>query len=198
VKVGATTSLETRVSASLTNFLSPIQVNKVQLEAEHILVNTKKPEGDNLTKEEQWELKDLPWTAEKCKDHMLLVNQHIKDGAITFLKKEYLALTIFCSLFAIIVLCAVDMPWDSEHKFPFTMFAFLIGAATSMLCGYIGMVIATICNVKTTYLCNIDRFQGFVVAFQGGQVLGFCLVGLALLILEILILSYKAAINPTN
>lgn len=83
MKVGATTSLETRVSASLTNFLSPIQVNKVQLEAEHILVNTKKPEGDNLTKEEQWELKDLPWTAEKCKDHMLLVNQHIKDVSIS-------------------------------------------------------------------------------------------------------------------
>ena len=78
------------------------------------------------------------------------------------------------------------------------MFAFIIGAGTSMLCGYIGMKIATICNYKTTYLCNIDRFDGFKVAFQGGQVLGFCLVGLALLILEILILSYRAAIKPTD
>merc|ERR1711971_1315173 len=60
------------------------------------------------------------------------------------------------------------------------------------------MKIATICNYKTTYLCNIDRFDGFKVAFQGGQVLGFCLVGLALLILEILILSYRAALKPTT
>lgn len=90
------------------------------------------------------------------------------------------------------------MPWNSHHKFPYTMFAFLIGAGTSMLCGYIGMMIATICNVKTTYLCNIDKFMGFKVAFQGGQVLGFVLVGLALLILEIIILSYKAALNPDN
>ena len=90
------------------------------------------------------------------------------------------------------------MPWNSHHSFPYTMFAFLIGAGTSMLCGYIGMMIATICNVKTTYLCNIDKFQGFKVAFQGGQVLGFVLVGLALLILEILLLSYKAALKPDS
>ena len=60
-----------------------------------------------------------------------------------------------------------------------------------MLSGYIGMKIATACNVKTTYLCNIDIDEGFKVAYRGGQVLGFVLVGLALLILEILILSYK-------
>lgn len=99
------------------------------------------------------------------------------------------------------------MPWKEltaadgttyYHYFPYTTFAFLVGAATSMLCGYIGMMIATTCNVKTTYLCNIDRFDGFKVAFQGGQVLGFVLVGLALMILEIIILSYRAGVGPTS
>jgi len=37
-----------------------------------------------------------------------------------------------------------------------------------------------------------DLSQGFMAAFQGGQVLGFCLVGVALLFLEIIILVYKA------
>ena len=60
------------------------------------------------------------------------------------------------------------------------------------------MKIATVCNYKVTYLCNIDKFAGFKVAFQGGQVLGFVLVGLALLVLEILILSYKAALAPVD
>ena len=92
------------------------------------------------------------------------------------------------------------MPWthDQGAYFPYTTFAFLIGAGTSMLCGYIGMKIATECNYKTTYLCNSDKFAGFKCAFQGGQVLGFCLVGLALLIIEVLILCYRAAINPTE
>lgn len=37
-----------------------------------------------------------------------------------------------------------------------------------------------------------DLKEGFMTAFQGGQVLGFCLVGLALLILEVILLVFKA------
>jgi len=63
-----------------------------------------------------------------------------------------------------------------------------------MIAGYIGMKIATITNVKVTYLCNESQDDGFQVAFAGGQVLGFCLVSLALAILELLILAYKPSI----
>lgn len=38
-----------------------------------------------------------------------------------------------------------------------------------------------------------DLKDGFMTAFQGGQVLGFTLVGLALLILEVILLVYKSA-----
>jgi H+-translocating diphosphatase len=87
------------------------------------------------------------------------------------------------------------MPWEQETlKFPYTTFSFIVGAATSMLAGFIGMQIATQTNVKVTYLCNIDINQGFQVAFNGGQVLGFCLVGLALCILEIIILAYRPSV----
>jgi H(+)-translocating pyrophosphatase len=91
------------------------------------------------------------------------------------------------------------MPWgENSTVFPYTTVAFIIGALTSMLCGYIGMIIATTTNVKTTYLCNIDIEDGFIVAFQGGEVLGFVLVGLALLVLEILVLTYNAALKPND
>ena len=70
------------------------------------------------------------------------------------------------------------------------------------------MRIATITNVKTTYLCNGTRAtnfdhehalaEGFKVAFQGGQVLGFCLVGFALIFLEAIILAYKPHIVVTS
>jgi K(+)-stimulated pyrophosphate-energized sodium pump len=163
-------------------------VNKVELDAANIKVNPDKPEEE-----------DMPTTAEACKDRMLELNTIVKDGAITFLKKEYTALAIFITLFAGVVFAAVDMPWvEGNSSFPYTTVAFIIGAITSMLCGYIGMLIATTTNVKTTYLCNIDIEQGFLVAFQGGEVLGFVLVGLALLVLEILVLTYNATMKPVG
>lgn len=66
------------------------------------------------------------------------------------------------------------------------------------MAGYIGMMIATKTNVLTTYGCNTHIDEGFKHAFRGGQVLGFALVGLALLILQLLILSYKGAVLPST
>ena len=74
----------------------------------------------------------------------------------------------------------------------YTTIAFLIGGFTSIVSGYVGMRIATFTNVRTTYECADDIHKGFVVAYRGGQVLGFVLVGLALLILQIIIIIYKA------
>jgi len=128
----------------------------------------------------------------------------IKDGADTFLQKEYTYLSIFCALFAVVLVCTVDMPWVPKESgeslwFPYTTFAFLVGAATSMASGLIGMKIATRCNFKTTAACAEDKIAGFKIAFMGGQVLGFMLVGLALLVLEIIILAYKPSImNADN
>lgn len=89
------------------------------------------------------------------------------------------------------------MPWEENNQypgFPYTTFCFLVGATTSMIAGYVGMMIATSTNVKVTYLCNRSIDEGFMVAFNGGQVLGFVLVGLALGILEILILVFKPSV----
>ena len=56
------------------------------------------------------------------------------------------------------------------------------------------MRIAVFTNVRTTKECAEDISKGFVVAYRGGQVLGFVLVGLALLVLQILIIVYRALI----
>ena len=52
--------------------------------------------------------------------------------------------------------------------FPYTTVAFFVGAATSMICGTIGMKIATETNYKTTAACCKDIVEGFEVAFMGG------------------------------
>ncbi len=74
----------------------------------------------------------------------------------------------------------------------YTTVAFLIGGVTSIISGYIGMRIAVYTNVRTTKECAEDISNGFIVAYRGGQVLGFVLVGLALLVLQILIVVYQA------
>ena len=82
---------------------------------------------------------------------------------------------------------------EAPIRFPFTAFAFLVGSGTSILAGYLGMRIAVYTNTRTTFMCCDDIHKGFMVAFRGGQVLGFCLVGLALLVLELLIIIFQAA-----
>lgn len=60
------------------------------------------------------------------------------------------------------------MPWFNPLKFPYTSFAFLVGAVTSMFAGWIGMKIATYANVRVTYRCIESKEKGFMVAFHGG------------------------------
>ena len=67
-----------------------------------------------------------------------------------------------------------------------------------MVCGYIGMTIATYTNVRTTWACNTSIHDGFHVAFKGGKVLGFCLVGIAILVLQLLIIWYRHAVLPAD
>jgi len=55
------------------------------------------------------------------------------------------------------------------------------------------MRIAVYTNVRTTKECCDDISKGFNVAYRGGQVLGFTLVGIALLVLQLLIIIYEAS-----
>lgn len=75
---------------------------------------------------------------------------------------------------------------------PYTTIPFFLGALTSILSGYIGMQIAVRANVRTAKESRDSLDSAFNVAFRGGMVLGFTLVGLALLVLVLLIMSYKS------
>jgi inorganic pyrophosphatase len=107
-----------------------------------------------------------------------------------------LYLAIFSAVFAFIIGATVDAQemgrTNNSTNFPYTATAYLIGSGTSILAGYIGMRIAVYTNTRTTYNCCKSTHEGFMTAFRGGQVLGFTLVGLALLILHLIIVSFKA------
>jgi inorganic pyrophosphatase len=57
----------------------------------------------------------------------------------------------------------------------------------------ISLKIAVYTNSRTTFGCCESVDVGFNIAFKGGQVLGFVLVGLALLVLELVVIVIKAS-----
>jgi K(+)-stimulated pyrophosphate-energized sodium pump len=63
----------------------------------------------------------------------------------------------------------------------YTAMAFLIGGIVSMLCGAIGMLIATRTNFRTAFCAQISLSKAFRTAYRGGCAIGFALVSLGLL-----------------
>jgi inorganic pyrophosphatase len=105
------------------------------------------------------------------------------------LNREFICLFVFLILFSAII--AFTDKWVF-----FTTVAFVIGSITSIICGYIGMTVATRCNVRVAFLAasfsqpEEALSQAFSVAFRGGCVMGFVLVSLALGMLTIMISVY--------
>jgi inorganic pyrophosphatase len=126
---------------------------------------------------------------DKVEEALKTISAAISDGAIAFLKQEYTIMAIFIALFAVIIAFAVD-----QNFLFLTTFAFVLGAVTSIISGYIGMKVAVYSNSRTAYSA-INEHHGlaraFRVAFRGGAVLGFVLTSLALLNLAILIYFYE-------
>lgn len=123
---------------------------------------------------------------------MLKLHSKISSGANSFLFKEYAYMTVFIIVFgAIIALLA-----ETKLGEFWTVIAFVLGAVISIISGFLGMRIAVAANVRTTKECSISLSRGFVVAYKAGSVLGFCLVGLALLFLTLLIMIYRRIYLP--
>ena len=97
----------------------------------------------------------------------------IHDGAMVFLRKEYTILVVF----VILVFAAL---WASLGSY--TAFAYLGGAACSMLAGFFGMKSATRSAVRTTQAAKDGGIAAALeVAFLGGSVMGMSVGSLAVL-----------------
>ncbi len=103
----------------------------------------------------------------------------IRQGAMAFLRREFLTLAIF-TVVVFIVLAVFIEPR------PFVAVAYLCGTVTSALAGWLGMNIATKANVRTAHAAINSWAKGLKIAFSSGAVMGFCVVGLGLLGLSII------------
>jgi K(+)-stimulated pyrophosphate-energized sodium pump len=110
-------------------------------------------------------------------EEMQTIAGRIADGARAFLVAEYKVLAIFVVVVAVL-LAVVN---SGEGKSPLIAAAFVLGAVASGAAGWIGMMVATKANVRTTAAARTSLPKALKVAFDGGTVMGMTVVGLALM-----------------
>jgi H+-translocating diphosphatase len=69
----------------------------------------------------------------------------------------------------------------------FSTIAFVLGAVTSLVSGFLGMKIATYANARTTLEARKGVGKAFITAFRSGAVMGFLLAASGLFVLYIAI-----------
>jgi inorganic pyrophosphatase len=108
---------------------------------------------------------DRPAIAAKLQE----LSSLIAEGANTFLFKTYYYMGAYIAAFGVLILCFIG--WE-------TALAFVMGAGTSILAGYIGMRAATYSNAPTAHEAWRELSRGFAVALAGGSLMGVSLVAL--------------------
>jgi K(+)-stimulated pyrophosphate-energized sodium pump len=114
----------------------------------------------------------------------------IQEGAKSYLRRLYMALTLVAVALGIII--AIVFSFDIEHlgmeavsvnpSRGITMaVAFVFGAICSALAGYMGMTVAVSANVRSATAANESLNRAFRVAFYAGSVMGLAMVGLAII-----------------
>ena len=106
-------------------------------------------------------------------DEVKKIGDQIHLGAMTFMKTEYLYLTMF----TIVVIVLVWMFLGQD-----TAIAVLAGALSSSIAGWIGMYSATKANVRTATAASESGAEtALSVAFYGGSIMGLCVASLGLI-----------------
>jgi K(+)-stimulated pyrophosphate-energized sodium pump len=122
--------------------------------------------------------------APRGNDKMNKISDQIKSGARAFMVTEYKYLSIFVIVVFIIlvILYTVDPPTGGRTDGIRYGGCFLAGAILSAAAGWGGMAVATDANVRTTQAADKEGLAvALRVAFTGGAVMGFTVVGLGLL-----------------
>jgi K(+)-stimulated pyrophosphate-energized sodium pump len=106
-------------------------------------------------------------------DRMKEISSYIREGASVYIKRQFTVITMIVAIVSVAIAIFIG---------PLTALAYAIGATCSASTSFIGLYIAVRSNARTA---NAARTKGLGkaldVAFKGGSVLGFAVVGIGVL-----------------
>ncbi len=115
-------------------------------------------------------------------EKMQEIAEMIHDGAMVFLKREYMILSVFVAIVSLLLLSFIS---------GYTALAFLFGAICSMLAGFIGMKGATRANVRTSEAAKEHGEDAALqTAFSGGAIMGMSVASLGLIGISAFYIAY--------
>lgn len=126
-------------------------------------------------------------------DRMKEISTYIAEGAMAFLRAEWKILGYFVVIVAILL---AFMSQSNPNSHWSISLAFIFGAFSSALAGYIGMKVATKANVRTAQAARTSLSKALNVSFTGGAVMGLGVAGLAVLGLGGLYIILKQIFAP--
>ena len=128
--------------------------------------------------------------ADPGNQRMRAIGDAIRDGAGTFLRREYMVLTPFVILVAAGLWVLIDW-WTLDSNVPKTAIAYLAGTVCSATAGIVGMSVAVRANVRTAAAAMHGLNPALRIAFSSGSVMGITVVGIGLLGVTILYVIFK-------
>jgi len=110
------------------------------------------------------------------------VGKLIRDGAFTFLKREYRILAVFVGIVSVLILLVYPTPiWQGDAvNNVLAAVAYIVGSVFSGFAGYVGISIATIANVRSASAAKKGLAPSYMAGFRGGAVMGMAVVSSAL------------------
>ncbi len=121
-----------------------------------------------------WYISKKPSGTEK----MIQIHRAIREGAFTYLKRQYKVILTILGILGIILYFAID--YTHNNMIPFVSGSFILGTIASLLAGFVSMDAATRANVKVANAARKSQSEPLKLAFYGGLVLGLMVVAMSL------------------
>jgi K(+)-stimulated pyrophosphate-energized sodium pump len=130
-------------------------------------------------------------------DAMRDISGTIHEGAMAFLRRQYSTIALLALVTSVLIGVLIGLVEnDLAHLGTLTGVAFLVGAFSSGLSGFIGMYVAVSANLRTASAARRSLDEAITTALRGGAVSGFLVVALSLLGVATIFTLYGGLNNP--